>query len=49
MNGSMSDGESDILTAFVKQYYLGTPYLPKEILIQSEINDRELLLSLIHI
>lgn len=43
MNGSMSDGESDILTAFVKQYYLGTPYLPKEILIQSEINDRELL------
>lgn len=43
MNGNMNDDATDILTSFVEQFYLGTPYLPKEILIQAEIVDKELL------
>lgn len=35
--------EGETLSAFLKQFYSGTPFLPKEILIQSELNDRELL------
>ena len=37
------DDIKDVITAFLKQYYSGTPYIPKEIWIQSEIPDRELL------
>lgn len=43
MNGTMHDEPGEVLSAFVKQFYSGTPYLPKEILIQTEMNDKELL------
>lgn len=43
MNGTMHDEPGEVLSAFVKQFYSGTPYLPKEILIQTEVNDKELL------
>ncbi len=33
----------EILNDFVKQYYSGTPFIPKEIMIESEIEDKELL------
>ncbi|MBQ8318506.1 MAG: excinuclease ABC subunit UvrC [Lachnospiraceae bacterium] len=38
VNGSDEDGE--ILSAFVKQYYSGIPYLPKEILVEQELPDK---------
>ena len=41
--GDSSDGE--ILTDFVKQFYVGTPYIPREIHLQAEIEDREILES----
>ena len=34
---------SDIVRAFIGQYYSGTPYIPKELWIQTDISDRELL------
>jgi len=43
MNGNIKDDEAEILSSFVKQFYSGTPYLPKEIILQSEVYDREIL------
>lgn len=36
-------GDSEAIRAFVSQYYSGTPYIPKEIWIQADIEDRELM------
>lgn len=33
---------TEVISAFVKQYYAGTPFVPKNILLQTEIEDREL-------
>ncbi len=35
--------EGSILLDFVKQYYAGTPFIPHEIMLQSEIEDQQLL------
>lgn len=37
------EDEAETLSAFIKQFYSGTPFLPKEIFLQSELSDRELL------
>ncbi len=34
---------SQILTTFVKQFYSGTPYIPKEIMLQEEIGEAEII------
>ena len=34
---------SEIINTFIKQFYAGTPYLPRTLLIQEDIEDRELL------
>lgn len=41
MTGSEGETAQDILNAFIKQYYAGTPYLPREILIEEDIRERE--------
>ncbi len=33
----------DILTSFIKQYYIGTPFVPHQILVQEEVEEPELL------
>ena len=43
MNTNNEETISDILTAFVKQYYSGTPYLPKEIMVQEEIKESDII------
>lgn len=35
--------ESEILLSFVKQFYAGTPYIPKELMLQHEIEESELI------
>lgn len=45
MNGDSSDGASEILSSFIKQYYMGTPYLPRELLVSDELEDVEVLES----
>ncbi|MCR4618932.1 MAG: excinuclease ABC subunit UvrC [Lachnospiraceae bacterium] len=37
------DSEAGILQEFVKQFYAGTPFLPKELMLQYEIEDSELI------
>ena len=43
MNGSVEDRSGEVLSAFIKQFYSGTPYLPKEIVVQSEVEETEIL------
>ncbi len=43
MSNIDSSDKSDILTSFVKQFYAGTPYIPRELMLEEEIEDRELL------
>ena len=38
-----SDKDSEIITAFIKQYYLGTPFIPKEILTVTPAEEEELI------
>ena len=45
MNANNQESVSDIITAFVKQYYSGTPFLPKEIVIQDKIDEMDILES----
>lgn len=33
----------DVLTNFIKQYYGGSPFIPKELLVQEEVDDREIM------
>lgn len=40
---SKGDTTSEILDSFIKQYYAGTPYIPGELMLQEEVEDRELL------
>ena len=43
MNGSNQELVQEVLTAFMKQYYSGTPYLPKEILVPELPQEHEIL------
>ncbi|MCQ2506273.1 MAG: excinuclease ABC subunit UvrC [Lachnospiraceae bacterium] len=37
------DDRKSVMTEFVKQYYSGNPYIPKEILLSDDIEERELI------
>lgn len=39
------EGETDgqVITSFVKQFYAGTPYIPKEIFLSAEVEEEELI------
>ena len=37
------DSKSQILESFVKQFYAGTPFIPKELMLQEEIEDKEVI------
>lgn len=41
------DTGRDILTSFIKQYYIGTPFIPHELLVQEEVEEPELLSKLL--
>lgn len=43
MTGIGDNEKKEILMDFVKQFYVGTPFIPKEILTQEEIPDKEIL------
>ena len=34
---------SEVLSSFVKQFYAGTPFVPKELMLQTEIEDRDVI------
>ncbi|MDO5538770.1 MAG: excinuclease ABC subunit UvrC [Eubacteriales bacterium] len=37
------DTRSQILDSFIKQFYSGTPFIPREIMLQDEIEDKEII------
>ena len=37
------DTRSQVLSSFIKQFYAGTPFIPREIMLQSEIEDKEII------
>lgn len=43
MKTAPGDSRSRILSSFLKQFYAGTPFIPREIMIQDEIEDQELI------
>lgn len=43
MDISIHDSKGEIVSSFIKQFYSGTPYIPKELMLQEEIEDMELI------
>lgn len=43
MTNMGEESEEETITAFIKQFYSGTPYLPKEIFLQTELAEKGLL------
>lgn len=43
MKTAPGENRRGILSSFLKQFYAGTPFIPREIMLQEEIEDRELL------
>ena len=43
MKADVADSDSLIVSEFIKQYYTGTPYIPKEVLCEVDVDDREVL------
>lgn len=39
------DSRSQVLTSFLKQFYAGTPFIPHELILQEEVEDREIIAS----
>ncbi len=40
---SLSEDKGQILASFIKQFYAGTPFVPRELLVQAELEDTALL------
>ena len=45
LTGVAQETRQSIMTEFVKQFYAGTPYIPKELLLSEEVADAELLME----
>lgn len=43
LTGVEHDTKSEVLTTFVKQFYSGTPYIPKELILQEPIKEEEVI------
>ena len=45
MKNTEDTSDNDIVKSFIEQFYAGTPFVPKEIIVPDELEDRELLES----
>lgn len=43
LNGIEGDANDEILQSFVKQFYAGTPFIPREVMLEYEIQDARLI------
>lgn len=43
LNGVEDESPGDILQSFVKQFYAGTPFIPRELMLEYEMTDAELI------
>lgn len=47
LTGVENETRSSILTSFVKQFYSGTPYVPRELMLSDPIDDKEIIEELL--
>jgi len=45
LTGVEDETDSWVITTFIKQFYAGTPYIPKEIFLETELEDEEVISS----
>ena len=45
LNNVEDMSRTELMTTFVKQFYSGTPFIPKEIILQEEIEDKNIILE----
>ena len=45
VTGVGSDSRTEVMTAFVKQFYAGAPFVPKELLLQEPIEDEDVIIQ----
>lgn len=45
LTGVSNDAEEDVITAFIKQYYADTPYIPRELIIPCVLAEEEVIAS----
>ena len=43
LRNSSEESKGQILESFIKQFYAGTPFIPAELMIQEELEEREIL------
>ncbi len=43
LNVAVDDTDTDIMSSFVKQFYAGTPFIPRELLLQHPLDEEEVL------
>ncbi len=43
MNGIDRDSGEELIQSFVKQFYAGTPFIPREVMVEYEIQEKELI------
>lgn len=43
LKGSYGEKENDMLQAFIKQFYAGTPFIPSEVMVEYEVMESELI------
>ena len=43
LNVAVDDTDTDIMTSFVKQFYAGTPFIPRELLLQHPLEEEEMI------
>lgn len=43
LTGVKDDTRSEVMTSFVKQFYAGTPFIPKELFLQEPVEDQEII------
>lgn len=43
MKVGRGDTKSQVLTSFLKQFYAGTPFIPKEIILQKEVEEQQII------
>ena len=45
LNGAKESSDAEIMKEFITQFYSGTPFIPKELVLQTDVEDRELMLT----
>lgn len=43
LKGSYGEKENDMLQVFIKQFYAGTPFIPREVMVEYEVTESELI------